>query len=635
LTDTQAPPSQLTDLELTRAYLWIRANAVMLTALVLIGVTLWWKAGLLSHSFFRLDDYFYLERASTSGLTWKYLMWVDAGHLTPLGYAIAWVLVRTSPVDWTLTSAATLVLLAATCLALLRMLRTLFGDHPGILILLTIYLLSPLSFSGLSWWSVTLEMLPLQLAMFCAVTAHVHYLRDGRFRHAAAAAGWLFVAMASSLRGTAVPLLLLALTSAFFVDGRWPAAVRAALRQRWRAWVLYAVITVGYAVLYGVQLTTSSVAPGRPGAFSSVFSFASTLLRDTFLPGIVGGPWRWIGAGVYAGASPPTDLAVISWVIAAAVVVVSVLYSPKAWRAWAIMIAWLVLVDMVPVVLGRASFVPGALLGLVTRYVWDAVGVLALCLGLAFLPLEGRPAAHVGGRLQFSRPLRTAAACVFTAVVIGSVWSFYSYPTDPGAATGRSFVATARIALSEVPRGTVIVDDPIPADVLGGVFFGPVGKASSLLNPLITGPAGQRPRFITNPNGTYDHLMEFDGWGRLVPSVISGAASRPLTQGRSCWPTRRGSVVIPLRAVVTNASILRLGYLSGQGGQMVVGYGDQSQLYNFRPGLHAAFLPVHGTGRTVSIEPITGPVPCIADVEAGVLLPSGSGPAIPPLAVNG
>ena len=57
-----------------------------------------------------------------------------------------------------------------------------------------------------------------------AVDAHVRYLRGGRFRSALAAAGWLLLGMAAVDKGAVIPLLLFALTSAFFVEGRWAVA---------------------------------------------------------------------------------------------------------------------------------------------------------------------------------------------------------------------------------------------------------------------------------------------------------------------------------------------------------------------------------------------------------------------------
>jgi len=614
---------------------WLRANSVLATGLLLIAAQLIWKAGLLGRSFFRLDDYFYLEHAAAQGPTWSYLTWVDAGHLNVVGAAIAWVVVRLSPNDWTLASAATLVLLGGTCFALLRMLRTLFGDRPGVLLLLVLYLLSPLSLPGLSWWTVALEQLPLQLAIFCAVSAHVHYLRTRDFRHAVAAAGWLTVAMLSAFQGAAAPLLLFALTSAFFGRGTWPRALWPTLREHWRAWVLYAGLTVAYASLYVVRLGTSTVRPSRPGSLAEVFAYAGTLLRDTFVPGAFGGPWRWSASGVEALTSPPPALAWMSWVLAIFIVLVSVMYTWRASRAWAIMAGWLVLVDIVPVLAGRSSFVPSVLLGLSARYVWDASGILVLCLGLAFIPVTGGTGPWRRPR-RLSRPEFAAATTLVVAIIFGSLWSYYDYPTDPTAAEARSYLATARIALADAPAGTVIVDAPVPTDVTGGPFLGPVGLASGVLAPVLPAPSASAPRFVGQPDGTYDQLMEFDGFGRLVPSSIFGVASPPLATGRSCWSGTGGIVAVPLNSVAARVSTLRIGYLSAGSGQVLVTFGARSQLYSFQKGLHSAFLPVMGaSGDMVIIQQVSGTIPCIGDAQVGTLLPSEAGPAVPPLAVTG
>ena len=83
--------------ELAGSVRWLRANPILAAGVLLIAAQLWWQAGLLGRSFFRLDDYIYLEHASSSGLTWSYLTWVDAGHLDVVGSAIVWVLGRISP----------------------------------------------------------------------------------------------------------------------------------------------------------------------------------------------------------------------------------------------------------------------------------------------------------------------------------------------------------------------------------------------------------------------------------------------------------------------------------------------------------------------------------------------------------
>jgi hypothetical protein len=624
-----------TSRELAGSMRWLLANPVPAVGLLLIGAQLLWKAGLLGQSFFRLDDYFYLERASAQGPTWSYLTWVNAGHLDVVGSAIAWVVVRISPDDWTLASAATLVLLGGTCFALLRMLRTLFGDRPGILLLLALYLLSPLSLPGLSWWTVSLEQLPLQLAIFCALSAHVLYLRTRRFRHAVAAAAWLVAGMLSAFQGAAVPLLLFAVSSAFFTTGPWSRALWPALREHWRAWGLYAALTAAYVALYLVRLSTSTVGLTKPAAFADVLTYAGTLLRDTFAPGAFGGPWRWGASGVQALTDPPPALAWMSWVLAVVVVLASLMYAWRAWRAWAILAGWLIVVDIVPVLAGRSSLVSGEVLGLSARYVWDATGIGVLSLGLAFMPLVGAPGPWQSPR-RLSRPEFAAATTVIVAVVFGSLWSFYDYPADPTGASARSYLATARLALTDAPSGTVIVDDPVPPDVTGGPFTGPVGQASGVLSPLLAGPPGNRPRFIEQPDGTYDHLLEFDGYGRLVPSSIYGVANQPVPAGGACWPAKDGSVVVRLNSVATGVSTLRIGYLSAGPGQVRVIFGARSLSYSVQKGLHSAFLPVSGgSAATVVIQQVSGAIPCIGNVQAGALLPSEAGPAIPALAVNG
>ena len=622
------------DSELAGSVRWLRANPILAAGLLLIAAQLWWKAGLLGRSFFRLDDYIYLEHASTSGLTWSYLTWVDAGHLDVVGSAIVWVLTKISPEDWTLASAATLVLLGCTCFALLRMLRTLFGDRPGILLLLSLYLLSPLSLPGLSWWTVTLEQLPLQLAVFCTVAAHVRYLRTGGFKHAVAAAAWLTVAMLSSFQGAAVPFLLFAVTSAFFSRGGWSRALWPALRERWRAWGLYIALVAAYAALYLVKLRTSSATPTRPPTFTDSLTYAGTLLRDTFVPGMFGGPWRWVASGVEALADPPAALAWASWVLAVVVVLASLMYGWRAWRAWAILAGWLVMVDIVPVLAGRSTLVSGLVLGLSARYVWEATGIAVLCLGLAFMPLAGGPGPWSVPR-RLSRPEFAAATTVVVAVVVGSLWSFYDYPADPTAAAAAGYLATARQALADAPAGTVIVDDPTPVEVTGG-FFGPITDASSVLSPVMPGSSGSRPVFVARPDGTYDHLMEFDGFGRLVPSVVYGDASPPVPAGGSCWPASFGNVVVPLSSVAAHPSTLRIGYLAASPARVLVTFGGRSTLYSVERGLHAVFLPVTGEhAGTVVVQQVSGAIPCIGDAQAGLLLPSEAGPAIPPLAVAG
>jgi hypothetical protein len=612
---------------------WLRSHVIPGLGLLLIGVQLWMKAGLLGNGFFRLDDYYYLERASRMGLSWSYLTWVNGGHLNVVGAAIAWLTVQSSPDDWSLATLVTLLLLGVTCLALLRMLRTLFGDRPWILLLLALYMLSPLSLPGLSWWTVTLEQLPMQLAIFCAVTAHVYYLRTRRYRHAVAAAAWMAVAMMTAVQGTATPLLLFVLMSASFTQGTWSRALWPTLREHWRAWALYAALAAGYLAFYVNRLLASPAPSGPPATVNNDLTYAGTLLRKAFLPGAFGGPWRWAGTGLQALTSPPTALIWTSEALGLVVVLASLVYAWRAWRAWVILAGWLVVVDITAVAAGQSSFVAGVVLGASARNVWDATGILVLCLGLAFLPLADGIAARRPPR-RLSRPEYAGVTTLIVAVIVGSLWSFYDYPSDPTAASASSYIATARAALDQAPAGTVIVDAPTPSDVTGGLL-GPVSNASSVLSPLLGGLPGTRPRFVTQPDGTIDNLMEFNGFGRLVPASIMGVGSPARPAGQVCWSTGSDIAVIPLTSVATGASTLRMGYLSAGPGQVLVTYGGRTQALSIEKGLHSAYLPVQGSSGAVLVQQSSGAMPCVGDAEAGVLTPSSTGTAIPPLAVTG
>lgn len=636
-TVTEGPP------EFGRLAEWLRPNWIRLAGVLLVGAQAWWMSGLLAHSYFKLDDFYLVERASRDGLGWNYLMWVNAGKLTPVGNAIAWALTRTSPYDWTLISAATLVLLAAAGLTLLRMLRTMFGDHPGILLLLLIYLLSPLAFPGLSWWAVVLEVLPLEIAIFCAVTAHVRYVRTRRWRHGVTALAWLVAGMLSTDRGVAVPLLLLAITSGFLTPGNWRRALLKTLRSFWLLWSLYAAAMIGYLALYLVQLKTSSQTPGLPGPGGGIFEFAWTLFRITFIPGMLGGPWRWFASGGYGVASPPAALAWVAVAVAVVIVLVSIWGRLRAWRAWVILAVWIIVADCLPVLLGRGEILSGRFLGEETRYVMESAGIAALMIGLAFLPVvvTSTPPHPAGPAARTSLPMGRASTGaivgLLTAVLIGSIWSFHAYVADTTSAPARSYFATARLALAGAPAGTVVVDAPVPGDVLGMVlgrpFRGPAGQTSQVLAPLVD-PAKQL-EFTGRPDGTYDHLMAFDGWGRLMPAGILGTSSEPLPASRSCWPQTPDGVVVPLRAVPSQVNELEIDYVAARTGQIFITYAGHTEAMNLRHGLHTLFLRAGGRASTVTITGMTPKQLCIGEVQAGVLLPSTTGHGIPALAVTG
>ena len=613
---------------------WLRTHGVTLAAATLIVIQLLWMGDLLAHSYFRQDDYSFLYRGLQSGFGWNYLMGEPAGQLMPLGKALFWVLARISLYNWPLACVITLVLLAATSLAMLRMLRTLFGNRPAILALFAVFLFSPLQLAGTSWWSWALIILPVELALCMAVDAHVRYLRDGRMRYAAAAAGWLLVGMAASDKGAVVPLVLFGLTCAFFVAGPWAAATVTTVVRYWRVWLLYGIVLAAWGAAYLSQLSGAEIKPSIPGSASNVLDFVSTLTGTVLLPAAIGGPWRWSAIG-YSIVNPPAALQQLSWAVFAIVVVVSCTRRVRAWRAWAILAGWIVAADIVPVVFGRlGQVVPASLLGMQTRYLEDAAPVLALCTGLAFLPLLQEQGA-IRFRLPAARP---AAVLVLGVCLIGSFWSLQSFESQNNATAtaARSYIATARAAVADAPPGTLIVDGPTPASVMNPGIFGPFGYTSQVIGAIARGEPAKHLSWTSSPSGVPGNLMIFNNLGQLLPATVQGPVSWPPPPRESCWNVTAAVLRIPLNGSPWRwLWTARVDY-SGPSSVLEVSYGGNWSKVAVPAGAHVAYIPVLGQGDELSVRLAQpGPTLCITSVTVGAWHPVQSGLAIPAAAVPG
>jgi hypothetical protein len=624
---------------------WATRRRVVLGGVALIAAQIVWKAYFLSLFFFWQDDFHYLDRALDSRLTWKFLTQVDGGHLTPGANAVAWVLARVALYDWGLASFVSLAILAGTGLAALRLLRLLFGDRPLILIPLVVFLLTPLTLADLGWWVSATESLPLQLAIFMALAAHVHYVRSGRFRHAVAACAWIAVGMFFFEKGIVIPLLLFAVTSAFLVDGHWLTAARRCLVSYWRGWLIYAILMAAYAAIFLTALHSSGTQPGAPGPYRGVLVFISDIMRATFLPGALGGPWHWSSLQGYAVVAPPRILEWASWIVAAGIVAVSILARRYAWRAWAILAAWLVVADMVPVLLGRVREF-GSVVGFDTRYVADAAPVLAICIGLAFLPVVGQPdrrrrsePADAGQQAgssprvpaQASQLGTAVTAVVLGAFVLGSLVSAQAYQSATTSASARAYIANARAAVEQAPPGTVIIDYPVSPAVMATALFGRYGFASKVIGDMVRGQ--HRVRWTRQPAGIINSLLAFGTDGRLRPVKWYGALS-PVLRG-SCYPAKRRTIVVQLYANAVNARTVRIDYLAKAAGVVTVVFGAQSQEVAMKGGLNSVYVPVRGSSNRVVIKEPTAKQVCVSGAAAGVIFPSNTGPAIPAFPVTG
>jgi hypothetical protein len=590
-----------------------RRHQVTIAALGLILASLIWKGAFLSHFYFRQDDFDVIDEALKSGLTWKLLTTFHSGHLFPGVYLISWVLSRHALYNWAAGAGIELALIAGSSLAAWRLLRTLLGNRPALLIPLALYVLSPLPFQAYSWWIAGVEAIPLQIALFMSLDSHVRYVWTGRFRHAIAAAVWLAFGLFFFEKSAVIPLLLFAVTAAFLVPRRslvvaiWTAVVRF-----WRAWALYLIVLAAYLMVFLTSLSGSSQQPTQASVDKTV-TFGWALLFRSFLPGVLGGPWHWtISPGAAAGnADPPADASWAAVVVVTGFIVASMLARRRAWRGWAILAGWILLDDIVPVMIGRLALLPGyaALLATQTRYVDDAAAVLAVVVALIFWPLAGPPAAKDQSpsprrEIFASRQWRRAAVALLLVVAIGSVWTVSQYMTRTADPT-KAYIADARAALAEEPAGTPILDRQVPGNVMIG-SFGSHADTSVVLGPLSS--QGKHLDWISQPTGNVAGLKMFGPDGRLYAAAIDGVTGQSPSVFADCLSPGRSRLVVPLPARASLGPfvrVLRIDYLANAaaaGATVTVSYAGIVRQITVAPNAHNAYLSVTGSSAQVKLD---------------------------------
>ena len=632
-----------------RAPAWNQTRIVLAIAGGLIVAHLGVRWAILANSYFRQDDFEFVARAAEHLPGWGYLMRSHSGQLMPGGFALAWVLTRISAYDWGLTGGVTLLMQAAAALAVLRMLRVVFGDRPAILAPLAVYLFTPMTLTSTAWWAAALNSLPLQVAIAMAVAAHVRYVRTSEFRYARAAFGWTLFGLAFFVKAAVLPFLLLGVTSAYLMavdrgkradggdggDGGWPRALVTTLREHRKAWALYGAALPVYVAVFTLQLVhTSRTSVGTPGG-EAINDFASAWLGKTVPTALVGGPGRWFAGttGDYAVAAPAQAMIAAAWCVVIGVVALSIWFRRRAWRAWLILIGWLVAADMVPVVLGRMPDWAARIYGIETRYLADAAPVLALCLALACIPLAGEREPY---RRQLPEGwLHPSTIGVLTLAYVGvALWSTIAYIGKTNPDLTRDYMANARAALEGAPGSGVIYDRNVPS-FMTWQLVGPYAQTSHVLAPL----ADPDVRAAMRRRQPAENAVIFNDKGRLVPVAVTGP--RTAAPPGKCWAQGAdGRFTLPVpppdnppdnppgnppgtESSAASSWTLDLGYLSGAPGRVRVSYGGPDVEVPLGVGLNRVYVPVDGRGPNVVIDPAGAPPGlCVGGVAVGVPVPS-------------
>lgn len=607
---------------------WFRTpRGVTTSAIVLIAAQLIWRATLLRHANFFQDDYQLIEQASGESFGWHYLMQIHSVHLMPGVFLLVKIVTAISPYSWPWAAVTTLVLQLLAGLAVLRMLRALFGTRPAILAPLALFLLTPLTIAALGWWAAALNVLPAEVAAAMAVAAHVDYLRGGKRGRAVAEVAWVVAGLLFFEKAVAIPVLLLALTVCYFGSNGRPGPLRGALgatlRSHWRLWAAYAGVVAGYGVLY-LTSKTGAVKIGTVSPVShAALGFAGRLIFQTFVPGVFGGPWQWYAPpqNSYGWATPAGSAVWLTCIAMALVVLATVRYRARAERAWLILLGWLVVADVAPMIAGRLNglnYQTIVVFAQDTRYVADAAPVLALCVALAFIPLDGETD-PLRKPVRFPPVRRLASVAGGAAIIVASLVSTQQYTGFLKGGEAQTYLSNARQALRSGQSLQGFVDTYAMPDMILN-SFGAYGYVSQVLAPLADGAQRQA---MASGAAALNNAVAFAPDGRLRPLVDATDPSAPLGPsngfGQCAGGSRPTSITVSLpKSLDWSLYVVRLDFTDGSPASVDFGFGLGSRTLKLPSSLHRVYFGIVGNGNTVVLSKIASTSGfCVSRVSVG------------------
>lgn len=627
----QAPPVRVT----LAPPGWMRSvgtRPLALVGVLLLVAALAYRAWLMRAAYFVEDDFLFFGRAYASPLDWTYLTERHKGHLMPGAMLLVYVQTALAPYNWGVTAAVMLAVQGAAGAVFFRLLWVVFGPRPVLLLPLVVYLFAPLTLPVLAWWSAALNAVPFQLALAVALLGLVHYLRTSAPRHAWLAAGGVLLGMAFSVKAVMLPPLLLAVAVAFLVVprpaasrlGRLVAPLRTALTTHPRFWFGMAVLFVGYLAVY---LTREETVEGEGAGLPNpevAWTTARTMLGETFPAGVVGGPLTWGPVTPSGGlAEPDPAMVVAAWAVIGVLVLLSLWYRRRAWRAWALLAGYAVVVDLVPTLIARGRY--EGLVGYDPRYVADATLVFALCLALAFLPTleeRRRDAADASRRPTYRRAParhRNSAALLAGALFLGAAgYSMHGYGDTLSGDRVRWYLDTVRASMALAPAEAGIIPRPVPEDIVLP-WNGPRRLSSYVLPPL-AGP-GMAER-IARPQPS-NRPMVFNDAGFLVdaePAPDVHYFGPP--EDEMCVPFFDGQVMWTIESLGGPELVTGLGYTSETEVPVAVVVGDLWVETTLPPAPDggAWYVPHDGAGTRLAVL-IEDPGVCVHAVTYGTLVP--------------
>jgi hypothetical protein len=589
----------------------VEGRGLVAIGLLMVAAQLGYRAWAMAGSWFYFDDLAFMSRAMNQPFDVGYLTESYGGHLMPAGFAATWVLTRWWVFDWAPWATVLLLMQAVAGVGMLRLLLSMFGRRPLVLVLLAGYLGYVFTLPAGLWWAAGINQVPLQVALAFGLTSHLAYLRTGRRRHLVATLCWTVGGLLFYEKTLLLFGIYAIVAVAWFTRGTTPERLRD-LWSRYRVGVVaHGVVAAAYLavyVQYGLNFAPgdSSNTPWSPIAWN--------LVAVALLPALVGGPLTWepLTVGSFADPGQVTQLA--SWFLVGGLVAYAYRTRTASARAWAPLCFTLV-ANVVLLASARANIV-GPDIAREYRYQSESGALFVVCLGLAFLPLLGAREVN-GPRPGVPRPaerreyvvavaLAVAAAAGVSSTRYVHLWQDRN-PTE-------AYIAEVRDSLAAAEDKPVpLVDTGIPQTLLWAFRY-PENSYSHVLEPF-----ADETRY---PRSAVDRLFMFDDRGRLSPVVVP--PTRAMVPGNGCgYPLEGRRTVIPLDGpVIGGGWWIQIGYAAPRRVTLRVTAGDDVHDLDLPSGLHTVFVQASGEFQEVIVSgyPPKSDV-CITDLALGVPVP--------------
>ncbi|MFC9836572.1 hypothetical protein ACFVKB_22535 [Rhodococcus sp. NPDC127530] len=577
---------------------------VLQVAAALVVVQLLVRTWVAANSDFYWDDLILAGRGGSLPLLSADLLLYDHdGHLMPGAFLVAGIATRVAPYEWILPMLTMIALQAVASYAVFRLLRTILGPRPVLLVPLAIYLFSPLTVPAFAWWAAALNALPLQIALAWVARDALEVCRTGRRRYAVSGTLVLIASLLFFEKSVVVPFAAFATVALLAHVGGRERPVRSTLRRGAALWIPSAAVLAVWAAFYFSTVASQWEWAGASRAFE-LFHHGTSL---GLLPTFVGGPWtweRWIPSPPWA--SPSTTLEVVGWVVLMAAVVTTVQLKRRIGWVW-ILTAGYFLLSVTAMVVTRWGADTTYELAQTLRYFTDTAVILAIAVAvIARAPRRRADPVRV-------RPLVAVTAVV--AFVASSLWSTYTFTRSWEENPTTAYLATARASLAERDDAPILQQ---PASIW---VLLPVAYPNNLVSRVLA-PLRDRPEFS---DSTPD-LRMIDDAGSVVDAQVTWVRAIEPGPVPDCGNLveQRSFVPLPLDGPLTGWEwTAQLNYMATADGEIAVAMEVGSPVrVPVQRGPNSVFVRLTGSGRSVRVSALTPDLSlCIGAGPVGVVVP--------------